>query len=61
MEAATRHAEEENLRLVLDVMTKDVAAIRLYERLGWQRLGTTTHTYGEGQQTEAVCFASPNR
>jgi len=28
---------------VLDVMTKDVAAIALYERLGWRRIGTTQH------------------
>lgn len=40
-------------------MTKDDAAIRLYERLGWQPIRTATHTFGDGQQTDAVCYVSP--
>ncbi|UQI48720.1 GNAT family N-acetyltransferase [Streptomyces sp. HU2014] len=58
--AATTYARQRNIRLVLDVMLKDAAAIRLYERLGWQRLGTTRHEYGDAQQAEAVCFAAPS-
>ncbi|MCX4761485.1 GNAT family N-acetyltransferase [Streptomyces sp. NBC_01275] len=46
-------------RLVLDVMVKDQAAIRLYERLGWLRTGRTTHHYGAGRSIEAICFAAP--
>jgi ribosomal protein S18 acetylase RimI-like enzyme len=38
-----------NRRLVLDVMVKDTAALRLYERLGWLRTGGTVHHYGNGQ------------
>ncbi|MEV0641837.1 GNAT family N-acetyltransferase [Streptomyces sp. NPDC050619] len=45
-------------RLVLDVMTKDTAAIRLYERLGWLRTGEATHRYGEEQSIEAVCYVA---
>jgi ribosomal protein S18 acetylase RimI-like enzyme len=59
MMAATQHAAESGKRLVLDVMTKDQAAIRLYERLGWQPLGSADHEYGDGQQTSALCFVSP--
>lgn len=56
---ATDYAREIGRRLVLDVMTKDDAAIRLYERLGWQPIGTATHTFGDGQQIDAVCYVSP--
>lgn len=64
---AMHYALRHNRRLVLDVMAKDTAAIRLYERLGWQRTGEATHTYGNGQQIQAICYvtqtqlASPDR
>lgn len=57
--AASEYADARHLRLLLDVMAKDTAAQRLYERLGWQRFGTTTHEYGKGEQTEAVCYVAP--
>uniref|UniRef100_A0AAU2A6F7 GNAT family N-acetyltransferase n=1 Tax=Streptomyces sp. NBC_00093 TaxID=2975649 RepID=A0AAU2A6F7_9ACTN len=56
---ATHYALRHNRRLVLDVMTKDTAAIRLYERLGWLRTGEATHRYGDGQQIQAICYAAP--
>jgi ribosomal protein S18 acetylase RimI-like enzyme len=59
MQAATDYARQHNMRLVLDVMTKDAAAIRLYERLGWQPIGRATHRYGDGQRIAAVCYVSP--
>ncbi|MFD4725097.1 GNAT family N-acetyltransferase [Streptomyces seoulensis] len=59
MKAAMHYARTRGLRLVLDVMTKDVAAIRLYERLGWLKIGEAAHHYGDGQQINALCFASP--
>ena len=40
-------------------MTKDAAAIRLYERLGWQRIGTTEHDDGHGHAIDAYCYVSP--
>lgn len=55
MNAAARRGRP----LVLDVMTKDTAAIRLYERLGWRRIGTVTHTFGDGHETPAVCYVAP--
>ena len=60
MRAALDHAQHEGLRLVLDVMTKDEAATRLYERLGWQRTGTTEHDNGRGQRVPAYCYVSPS-
>lgn len=58
-EAAMEYADDHGLRLVLDVMTKDTAAMRLYEVLGRERIGVSKHTYGEGQQTDAICYISP--
>jgi len=59
MRAATDYADDHGVRLVLDVMTKDVAAIRLYDRLGWQRIGTTQHDDGRGRLVPAYCYISP--
>ncbi|GLF96731.1 GNAT family N-acetyltransferase [Streptomyces yaizuensis] len=59
MEAAMEYARGRDLRLVLDVMAKDAAAIRLYERLGWRRIGEATHSYGSGQSIQAICFVAP--
>ncbi|MBP2056770.1 ribosomal protein S18 acetylase RimI-like enzyme [Streptomyces griseochromogenes] len=60
MAAAMGHALANNLRLVLDVMAKDVAAMRLYERLGWRKIGETTHRFGVGQTVPSVCYVAPN-
>ncbi|MFD9608055.1 GNAT family N-acetyltransferase [Streptomyces sp. NPDC059083] len=59
MQAAMSWAQEQGIRLVLDVMAKDAAAIRLYQRLGWTKIGEATHLYGEGQLMDAVCFVAP--
>jgi ribosomal protein S18 acetylase RimI-like enzyme len=45
---------------VLDVMAKDAAAIKLYERLGWTRIGTTDHAAGNGNLVPASCYVSPH-
>ncbi|MEU8742980.1 GNAT family N-acetyltransferase [Streptomyces parvulus] len=60
MEAAASHARDHGLRLVLDVMVKDASAIRLYERLGWRKIGETIHHFGNGETIPAVCFVSPS-
>ncbi|MFC8526619.1 GNAT family N-acetyltransferase [Nocardia sp. NPDC057227] len=57
---AMAYATDRDKRLVLDVMDKDRAAIRLYERLGWQHIGTVTHHFGEGGETGAQCYAAPS-
>lgn len=59
MRAAMEYAHEHDMRLVLDVMIKDTAAIRLYERLGWHRIGDATHRYGDDQSIEAICYVAP--
>lgn len=58
VDAAVSYARANNLRLVLEVLTKDAAAIRLYERLGWQRFGETVHT-SSGERFDAACFVAP--
>lgn len=58
--AAMAFAQDEGRRLVLDVMAKDEAAIRLYERLGWQNIGAVTHHFGEGKRTPAQCYVAPS-
>ena len=59
MHAAVDYARSEGIRLVLDVLAKDAAAIRLYTRLGWENIGSAVHPYGVQQQAEAFCFVSP--
>ena len=49
----------QGLRLVLDVMEKDAAALRLYERLGWRLIETTSHDSGRGEDVSAYCYVSP--
>ncbi len=57
--AATSYGGEHGRRLVLDVMAKDAAAVRLYERLGWRCIGATTHDDGYGRAVDALCFVDP--
>jgi GNAT superfamily N-acetyltransferase len=59
VQAAVAAAERRGLRTVLDVMAKDSAAIRLYERLGWQFIGATEHEFDGGQTTPAYCYVAP--
>ena len=59
VEAATGYAQDQGLRLVLDVVTEDATAIRLYERLGWRRIGVTEHDNGKGHRLPAVYYMSP--
>ena len=59
VETASAAAQKRRLRLVLDVMTKDGAAIALYERLDWQSIGTTKHPDGHGHAIPAICYVSP--
>jgi ribosomal protein S18 acetylase RimI-like enzyme len=59
VQAATDYARQHDMRLVLDVMTKDLGAIRLYERMGWRAIGEAAHQYGAGRQVSAICYVSP--
>ncbi|GLZ48075.1 hypothetical protein Acsp06_42600 [Actinomycetospora sp. NBRC 106375] len=40
-------------------MTKDTAAIAIYERLGWQRIGSTMHDIGHGAEVPACHYVRP--
>lgn len=57
--AASDYGNESGCRLVLDVLTKDASAQRLYRRLGWREIGTTQHADGHGTLHDAVCYVSP--
>lgn len=43
MKAVMDYAVEKGKRLCIYVVTKDVAATKLYERLGWRRIGMETY------------------
>ncbi|WP_306213117.1 GNAT family N-acetyltransferase [Actinoplanes sp. RD1] len=58
-EAALAYAVEHRRRAVFDVMEKDSAAIRMYERLGCVMLGRTSHQVAGGRVVPALCFAAP--
>jgi ribosomal protein S18 acetylase RimI-like enzyme len=47
MSAATDHARTRGTRLVLEVADSGDAAIRLYERLGWRRVGERRADWSE--------------
>ena len=59
MAAALDHAHSLGCSVALDVMAKDRAAIRLYERCGGQRLGYVAHHYGDGLTERAIIFGFP--
>ena len=56
MEAVAHYAREHNLTLAFDVMEKDRAAIRLYEKMGAQRLGAITHHHSGDRAEPAVVY-----
>jgi len=59
MKAALQYATRHNITAVLDVMDKDDAAIRLYERAGWRPIGEASHTFGANQSVRALCYVAP--
>lgn len=59
VQAAVAWGAQEGTRLVLYALAKDIAAARLYERLGWAHFGTATYRYGDGQEMDAWCYSSP--
>lgn len=61
MEAAVDFARSQGLAIAFDVMLKDQAAIRLYERLGAERIAQITHHYGSGQTEEAAVYSIPSK
>lgn len=61
MATALDHARQIGRSVALDVMAKDQAAIRLYERLGACRIGEVLHRHGDGLSEPAIVFAIPHQ
>lgn len=59
MLAAHQYAMALGKRMVFDVMLKDKRAIRLYEALGCELLGTITHHHSDGLEEPAAVYAAP--
>jgi ribosomal protein S18 acetylase RimI-like enzyme len=59
MESAVRFARARGPAIAFDVMLKDRAAIRLYERLGARRVADLTHRYGDGLTEAATVYVVP--
>lgn len=59
MVIAAAHAAQNGMHIAFDVMLKDVQAIRLYERLGCQRLGAVTHHHSSGLAEPAAVYSAP--
>lgn len=59
MDAAEVVAVQSDLTVVLDVMAKDTAAINLYEKRGWETLGTFGHALPEGENVAAWALVLP--
>lgn len=56
MEAALDLAQERGLSVAFDVMLKDRAAIRLYERLGAKRIAEVAHRFGDDRAEPAAIY-----
>lgn len=59
VEAAVEWSRENGLRLVLEVLVKDQAAMRLYERLGWIQIRRTQFHFGDNQQMQSFYYVAP--
>ncbi|GGQ36226.1 MULTISPECIES: GNAT family N-acetyltransferase [Streptomyces] len=59
MTRATAQARTRGLHPVLDVVATDTAAAALYERLGWQLLGTVNQQWSPTQTVAVHCYAAP--
>ncbi|MFE5717469.1 GNAT family N-acetyltransferase [Streptomyces erythrochromogenes] len=55
---ATTQARTRGLHPVLDVLASDTAAAALYERLGWQLLGTVEQQWTPTQTVAVHCYAA---
>ena len=52
-------AARRGLTPALDVVTSNAAAITLYDRAGWQRVGTITVAMPNGDQADEYVYVSP--
>ena len=59
LETATREAIRRGLTPALDVVTSYAAAITLYDRAGWRRIGTITVAMPNGDKVDEYVYISP--
>ncbi len=59
VEHVVHEAHHRNLHAVLDVVTRDHAAIALYDASGWRKLGSHTMTLRSGGSLDLVVYAAP--
>ena len=57
---ATAEAYERGLWPVLDVVTTYAPAVALYERRGWNRLGTIAEVMPNGRRIDEYVYAAPS-
>lgn len=60
LQAAARRAVELGRRPVLDVVRTHAAAIALYHRAGWTRVGDVQVTFTTGQTVDELVFVGPD-
>jgi ribosomal protein S18 acetylase RimI-like enzyme len=58
---AARALRDQGRVVVLDVLTKDLGAIALYEHEGWRSLGETSFTARDGTTFDEVVFVAPGQ
>jgi predicted GNAT family acetyltransferase len=58
MAQVVAEARGRGLHPVLDVVASDTAAAALYERLGWQLLGTVEQQWSPQQRVAVRCYAA---
>jgi GNAT superfamily N-acetyltransferase len=61
MASVHEYATAHGLAVAFDVMLKDRDAIRLYEKIGCQRIGTITHIHSNDQIEPAAVYVAPSR
>ncbi|MER7921482.1 MULTISPECIES: GNAT family N-acetyltransferase [unclassified Streptomyces] len=59
MERAAGEARRRQRHPVLDVLTSDISAVALYERLGWTLLDTVDQRWGPTETVTVHCYAAP--
>ncbi|MEU3407152.1 GNAT family N-acetyltransferase [Streptomyces sp. NPDC006670] len=59
MARAVCEARVRGLHPVLDVLASDTAATALYERLGWELLGTVEQRWSPEQSVTVRCYCAP--
>ncbi len=59
LETAAQAARDRHLRPVLDVVTRQRSAIRLYQRAGWERVGAVSVGLPNGEIVDEYVFLGP--